>query len=63
MVIWGHAASGDVNARGCTMLPDATNLNIRIGLINPPFTYLNKTTGAAVNLVAVNWKLIFRAYT
>ena len=62
VVIWGHTASADVTARGCMMRPDATNLNIRFGSTNPPFTHLNNTTGAAVNLTVANWKMIFKAY-
>jgi hypothetical protein len=44
----------------CSIVPDATNLNIRFASVVPQV--YNKTTGAATNITAVNWNAIFKAW-
>ena len=57
----GNPLGGAV-ARGLSIVPDATNLNIRFGSDASTFSIINKTTGAQGNVVNANWKLIVRAY-
>lgn len=54
--------SGTVD-RGISIVPDATNLNIRYGAdATNVFTVLDKTTGGAAGITTANWKLIVRAW-
>lgn len=55
--------SGDQNAgRGCSIVPDATNLNIRYGSAANTFNVNNKTTGASFAITNANWAAIFKAW-
>ncbi len=50
---------------GVTVIPDATNLNVRYALGSGGtvvFVIPNKTTGAACSITLANWKAIFRAW-
>lgn len=48
--------------RGLSIVPDATNLNIRFGNNSQNFILVNKTTGANFNITNANWKLVIRAW-
>lgn len=48
--------------RGVSVVPDATNLNIRYGSDAGAFTILNKTTGASTAITNGNWRLVMRAW-
>lgn len=48
--------------RGVSVVPDATNLNIRYGSFANTFSVLNKTTGAEGNITNASWKMIVRAW-
>lgn len=59
-VIWN---SGDQNAnRGCSIVPDATNLNIRYGSGANTFNVNHKTTGASSAITNASWVAIFKAW-
>ncbi len=47
--------------RGLSVVPDATNLNVRYGSSNPTFSILNKATGVNAAPTAANWRLILTA--
>lgn len=49
------------NNRGASIVPDATNLNIRYGSDVTAFSVLNKTTGAGIGATNANWTATFRA--
>jgi len=50
------------NAYGCSIVPDATNLNIRFGSYVKPFALIHKSTGASGNEITVaSWKVRFYA--
>ena len=48
-------------ASGVTIVPDATNLNVRFGSDSNTFRVLNKTTGDAAALTNSNWNFAVRA--
>ncbi|TIM06657.1 hypothetical protein [Mesorhizobium sp.] len=50
------------NSRGVSIVPDATNLNIRYGNFATAFEILNKTTGAGDAATNANWRLVVRAW-
>lgn len=55
--------TGDANAgRGCSVVPDATNLNVRFGSNANTFNVINKTTGASAAITNANWAAIFKAW-
>lgn len=47
---------------GVSIVPDATNLNIRFGAATPTFYINNKTTGVLQNITNSKWAFIVRAY-
>lgn len=47
---------------GVSVVPDATNLNVRFGNAAIPFLVNNKTTGASANITLANWRLVLRAW-
>lgn len=53
------------NNQGVSVVPDATNLEIRFGsgsgAGSSVFTVINKTTGAGANITNANWEVIFVA--
>jgi hypothetical protein len=56
------SAESSSNNRGISCVPDATNLNIRIGSeATNTFTILDKTSGAVSAMVNTKWTLVFRA--
>ncbi len=54
-----QSSSSAVDSRGLSIVPDATNLNIRFG--SAELFVLNKTTGAGAAITNVNWKLVLEA--
>lgn len=48
--------------RGISMVPDATNINIRYAATASPFELLNKTTGVVASATNANWRLVVRAW-
>lgn len=57
----GNDPAGN-NDKGASIVPDATNINIRYGSFASVFGIIRKDTGAATNITAANWKLIIRAW-
>jgi hypothetical protein len=47
---------------GISIVPDATNLNVRYGANSQVFNITNKTTGLYSPITNINWKLIMRAW-
>jgi len=55
--------SGTTAARGVSLVPDSTNINVRFGSSATACTeVLNKSTGATAGLINGNWKLVVRAF-
>lgn len=50
------------STNGMSIVPDATNLNIRFGSNSTVFQILNKTTGANASLTNASWELTVRAF-
>ena len=48
--------------RGVSVVPDATNLNIRFGSQGAVFVVPNKGTGVKTALTNANWQIVFRAF-
>lgn len=59
------SSSGDDSSasRGLSIVPDATNINIRFGSAANSFSILNKTTGAITAIINSRWKLIVKAWS
>jgi hypothetical protein len=53
---------GSAASRGVSIVPDATNLNIRFGSDANTFAILDKTTGAGSQITNGNWTIIFKAW-
>ena len=49
-------------ASGISVVPDATNLNIRFGNSSAVFFVINKTTGVLNAITPTNWRLVMRAW-
>jgi hypothetical protein len=49
-------------SKGVSIVPDATNMNVRFGSAAAAFQVLNKTTGASANATNGSWALIVRAW-
>jgi hypothetical protein len=47
---------------GCSVVPDATNLNVRYGSSAVIFQVTHKTTGATSNIVPANWAFFLRVW-
>jgi hypothetical protein len=58
----GANPSGTTLNKGHSIVPDATNLNVRYGSNSQAYAITNKTTGAAVVTTNANWKLILKAW-
>lgn len=56
------SVDADGTRSGVSVVPDATNLNIRYNNQATVFTAPNKTTGAQVALTNGNWRAIFKAW-
>ncbi len=54
--------AGGGGERGVSLVPDATNLNIRFAAPATVFNLIHKTTGAAVEVTNANWALVARAW-
>jgi hypothetical protein len=59
--VGGNVSAASSN-RGISVVPDATNLNIRFGSDANAVSILNKTTGAVFNITNSSWKLVMRAW-
>lgn len=57
-----HYQAGLDVAGGISVVPDATNLNVRFGSNANLASMINKTTGARFFLTNANWKLVLRAW-
>ena len=55
-----NAASG--TNTGTSLVPDATNINVRFGSGGAVFVIINKTTGASANITPASWALVVRAW-
>lgn len=55
-------AFGGADNRGLSLVPDATNLNVRFGSATAAISILNKTTGAAAAITNTSWALVVRAW-
>ena len=55
-------ASSAANTFGLSLVPDATNVNIRFGSAATPILLSDKTTGSLTAVTNANWKLIVRAW-
>lgn len=62
VVSLGSIGTSTVDDKGFSLVPDATNLNIRYGSSGVVFVVNNKTTGSTVSLTNANWNVIFRAW-
>lgn len=63
----GYAVGDEIvftatNSNGATIVPDATNLNIRYGSNASPFFANNKNTGTNASISNANWRAVFRAW-
>ena len=58
----GSESTAALDDKGISIVPDATNLNIRFGNQTSTFTITDKTTGASQGITNANWKLIVRAW-
>lgn len=56
------SVAGGSLGQGVSIVPDATNLNVRIGNNSTIFNLLRKDTGAIATITNANWKLVFRAW-
>lgn len=54
--------SYDQISQGCSIVVDATNLNVRFNNSAPIFNTNNATTGATFNITNANWLARFQAY-
>lgn len=61
-VFISFSADDRTNNRGLSVVPDATNLNVRFGSDTTCFNLLNKSTGARFAATNGNWKLVMRAW-
>ena len=58
----GASYAGGANARGVSIVPDTTNLNVRFGAETGVFQIANKSSGVLVGITNANWKAVFRAW-
>lgn len=61
-VFISFSADDRTNNRGVSVVPDATNLNVRFGSDANTFNILNKTTGVRFAITNANWRLVVRAW-
>jgi len=55
-----HCDAQDASAWGVSVVPDATNINVRYGTSS--FPVLNKSTGTRVTITAAYWKFVVKAW-
>ena len=62
--VWVNPNLNDQNQGwgGFSVVPDATNLNVRYGASGNNFEIIRKDTGGVIRVTAANWALIFIAY-
>lgn len=58
----GSQSTASANDSGASVVPDATNLNVRFGSAANTFIVLRKDTGASGGITNANWVVIFRAW-
>jgi hypothetical protein len=58
----GSESTSATDSRGVSVVPDATNLNIRFGSSANTFNVLDKTTGATAGITNANWTIRFIAF-
>lgn len=58
----GQSASSTTEDYGMSVVPDATDINVRYGISSRVFLLLHKTTGVATVITLANWRLIIRAW-
>jgi len=61
-VIINPCVNGSGTGQALTIVPDATNLNIRIPQAANSIVIANKGTGVTATITDANWALIFRAW-
>jgi hypothetical protein len=52
----------EATGRGQSIVPDATNLNIRISNVGAAFVINRKDTGAAATITNTDWSVFYRAW-
>lgn len=62
VTVANNTSTSAVDNKGASIVPDATNLNIRFGSAAVVYTILNKTTGAGIDITNANWRLVIRAW-
>ena len=63
MISLDEQSSSSVINYGMSVVPDATNINVRFGSNASIFLILDKTTGAGASLTPGRWELIVRAWS
>lgn len=58
----GIVGDDETVSRGVSVVPDATNLNIRFGSATNTFMVLNKSSGGRESITNSNWAIIFKAW-
>ena len=61
-VIVDFPAADAASNYGISIIPDATNINVRYGSQATVFLLTHKTTGIAISAINANWRLIVRAW-
>lgn len=61
-VIMGNSSTGTFANKGHSVVPDATNLNIRYSSDANVYAICDKTTGTVSNITIASWKLIIKAW-
>jgi len=62
ILFFNSTGSGNVLNRGLSVVPDATNLNIRFGSATEPFEIIDKATGVFRTITPANWDFGIRAF-
>lgn len=64
VLLLGHQSYHEAGpvSYGATVVPDATNLNIRFGAASTTFTALRKDTGVIASLTNANWTAVFKSW-
>ena len=60
-IIWGFSDENGT-ARGVSIVPDSSNLNIRFGNNVTTFIGIHKTSGGSVSFTNSSWRAVFRAW-
>lgn len=62
VIVNPHDTSGSGNDKGISIVPDATNLNIRFGNAAATFSILNKGTGSTGAIDNSKWTMVIKAW-